>query len=102
MLASADYYVMPSFDIFAKFGPAYVMQKVDADTDTVSKANKYRAYVNLGAGYTFDNNIYTNISYGHLFGKTTTDASKRVDSKGRLYIRSLDTVQLSVGYNFAI
>lgn len=100
LLAKADYYVMPSWDVFGKFGPAYVMQ-TSTTTDVKNTTNKIRPYIGVGTGYTFDNGIYTNIAYDHLFGSTGNDDGSF--AKGaKPAIRSVNIVQLSVGYNFAV
>jgi len=101
LLATADYFVHASIDVFTKFGPAYVMQRVDYLEDTQYKTNKVRPYVSVGTGYSFDNNVYVNVAYDHLFGSTAKD-EKANASDGKFKIRSVNAVQLTVGYNFPV
>ena len=110
LLATADYFVTPNWNVIGKVGPAWVSQ----DTSVGSwsnmeaqvkpaipgsyKAHKVAPYINLGTSYHFDN-MSVGVSYGHLFGskiKSTTDLqnSKKVLSSNSL--------QLNLGYTFPI
>jgi opacity protein-like surface antigen len=107
LLATADYYVIPSWDVFGKFGPAYVMQTLSGPDVKSSNNNKQiRPYISVGTGYTFDNGIYTNIAYDHLFGSTSKEdgiaPASGTPNTGKLAIRSVNTVQLDLGYTFPI
>lgn len=101
LLATADYFVTPNWDVIGKFGPAYVWQKVDvntAGTTTLtsvpsSKTNKVAPYLSIGTGYHFDNNVSLSVAYDHLFG--SSNGSLEV---AKPKIRSVNAIQLTVGY----
>ena len=109
LLATADYFVTPNWNIIGKVGPAWVSQDTSVgswpgNTAIVPilagsyKAHKVAPYINLGTSYHFDN-MSVGVSYGHLFGskiKSTTDLqnSKKVLSSNSL--------QLNLGYTFPI
>lgn len=102
-LVTADYFINNNWDVFGKFGPAYVMQSVTYWNSPNIKTNKVRPLISIGGGYTFDNNVYVNASYDHLFGTTSKDdGGLPVDSEGRAKIRTVNTLKLTVGYNFPI
>jgi OmpA-OmpF porin, OOP family len=100
LLATADYFVTPNWDVVGKFGPAYVWQKVDVNGTTTltqnvqsSKTHKVAPYVSLGTGYHFDNSMSVSVAYSHLFG--SSNGSLEV---AKPKIRSVNSIQLTLGY----
>jgi outer membrane immunogenic protein len=98
LLASADYFVTPNWDVIGKVGPAYVWQTVsytNSSSSSVSnKTHKVRPYVSLGTGYHFDNNMSVSVAYDHLFGANKNSLITVAKPK----IRSVNAIQLTVGY----
>lgn len=100
VLATADYFVNPNWDIIGKFGPAWVSQKNEINrgmmNDTVH-AHKVVPYLSLGTAYHFENNMSVGVSYGHLFGS-------KINSIDDLYnkhkVQSVNSIQLDLGYTF--
>ena len=96
VLATADYFVNPNWDIIGKFGPAWVSQKNEINSDTVH-AHKIAPYINLGTAYHFDNNMSLGVSYGHLFGSKIKSED---DLTNKHKVQSVNSVQLDLGYTF--
>ena len=98
LLATADYFVTPNWDVIGKVGPAYVWQSVYMNPingiQSKSKTHKVRPYVSLGTGYHFDNNMSVSIAYDHLFGANKNSSITVAKPK----IRSVNAIQLTVGY----
>jgi opacity protein-like surface antigen len=98
LLASADYFVTPNWDVVGKVGPAYVWQTVSYTNSTPSsvsnKTHKVAPYVSLGTGYHFDNSMSVSIAYDHLFGASKSSSITVAKPK----IRSVNAIQLTVGY----
>ena len=100
LLATADYFVTPNWDVVGKFGPAYVWQQVNVNGTTTltqnvqsSKTHKVAPYVSLGTGYHFDNSMSVSIAYDHLFGSSNGNLDV-----AKPKIRSVNSIQLTLGY----
>ncbi|PHQ81462.1 MAG: hypothetical protein COB66_02210 [Coxiella sp. (in: Bacteria)] len=95
--------------MFAKFGPAFVLQKTQfdwlddgVDVDSIShKQHGVKPFLSVGMAYNI-NNIEIGIAYDHLFGKapSKTDVSRPLVGYATLKkgIFSQGAVMGSVGY----
>ena len=101
-----DYFINNNWNVFGKFGGAYVMQESNFSEDVGykdSKLKKVKPWLNVGGGYEFDFGLYMNLSYGHLFGTTSTnDAGALTDGETKFKIRSVNSVMFTVGYTLPI
>lgn len=105
VLATADYFITPNWNVIGKVGPAWVSQKSNLLSGNWSatfkdgsyKAHKVAPYINLGTAYHFDNSMSVGVSYGHLFGSKVKSMNDLTSSKKVL---SSNSVQLNLGYTF--
>jgi len=110
LLGVAKYNITDNFNIFGKFGGAYVMQKFSVNTtinnaDTSGynvKNNKLLPEVAAGIGYSFAQNFSVDLTYAHVFGKSV-DTGKVFtceDDNKHVNVASVNTLMLGASYRF--
>ncbi len=119
-LATVDYRIASHYDVFAKFGPALVLQKsvfnfnspldekVGINLSTSVQHYKVKPFLSVGAGYAWDQFEFA-VAYDHLFANAPTnqDVQRKfnnyvnfTDIKNKIFTQS--AVMGSIGYALPI